>query len=507
MRSCTAHVSTIAGLIHDEHRTLAERLDWLASRADELAAAPAAARPAIAHAYYLELAAFTGAYLAHLDVEERVVMPTLAAACDDAELDGTQEVALATVPPPTRAVAMAVMLPALTPPERVALVDGIRATAPPEAFAGVRAIAEQVLTPAEYTRLGIERPMRRDVTHRFPISRTSRTMSQRLISSDALDVRPTRRWSGRPRLTVVGAIGMATFVAIVTASPTVAADSSTAGFDRQVDISPSREMHLACRGRGGPTVVLIAGGVNSGAIWSMPYDYAHPTPTVFPQVASFTRVCTYDRPNTASPAPSDAIALGTSTPITGSVTPANGVVDLHRLLRAAHVRGPYVLVAHSFGGLIARLYSSTYPKEVAGLVLIDSPSELFFDRLTVAQQEMWIAASTGEAAFPGAESFNFPATFAEMRAARKPPRVPTVLFTSDEPFDYSAAVAAGKLGPEFTDFGPLSFRAHIAAQRDLAKRLGARLVLDTHSGHYIFVEHPKRVVSAIRRVVAEARNR
>ena len=218
-------------------------------------------------------------------------------------------------------------------------------------------------------------------------------------------------------------------------------------------------------------------------------------------------MCTYDRPNTASPTPNDGIALGTSTPTTGSVTPANGVVDLHRLLRAAHVRGPYVLVAHSFGGLIARLYSSTYPKEVAGLVLIDSPSELFFDRLTVAQQEMWIAASTGEAAFPGAESFNFPATFAEMRAARKPPRVPTVLFTSDEPFDYSAAVAAGKLGPEFTDFGPLSFRAHVAAQRDLAKRLGARLVLDTHSGHYIFVEHPKRVISAIRRVVDKARNR
>ena len=318
---------------------------------------------------------------------------------------------------------------------------------------------------------------------------------------------PNRAGTSRRRL-LAATIALTCAIPIgATASAAAATTGPSQPVDQQVPISPTRKMHLECRGRGGPTVVLIAGGVNSGGIWSMPYDFEKPTPTVFPQVAKFTRVCTYDRPNTASPAPNDGIALGTSTPTTGSVTPANGVVDLHRLLRAAHVRGPYVLVAHSFGGLIARLYSSTYPKEVAGLVLIDSPSELFFDRLTVAQQEMWITASTGEAAFPGAESFNFPATFAEMRAARKPPRVPTVLFTSDEPFDYSAAVTAGKLGPEFTDFGPLSFRAHVAAQRELAKKLGAQLVLDTDSGHYIFVEHPKLVISAIRRVVNQAQNR
>jgi hypothetical protein len=76
----------LAALIHDEHRVLVERLEWLASRADELAAAPAGARVTIAHTYYLELAAFTSAYLEHLDLEERVVMPALAARCDDAEL-------------------------------------------------------------------------------------------------------------------------------------------------------------------------------------------------------------------------------------------------------------------------------------------------------------------------------------------------------------------------------------------------------------------------------------
>ena len=108
------HVPTLAGLVHDEHHALAERLEWLASRADELAAAPAAARPAIAHVYYLELAAFTSAYLAHLDVEERVVMPAVAAACDDAELDARPSSGARDCSTRRRVpVAMAVMLPAL----------------------------------------------------------------------------------------------------------------------------------------------------------------------------------------------------------------------------------------------------------------------------------------------------------------------------------------------------------------------------------------------------------
>jgi pimeloyl-ACP methyl ester carboxylesterase len=266
-------------------------------------------------------------------------------------------------------------------------------------------------------------------------------------------------------------------------------------------------MYLTCQGTGRPTVVLISGGINSAAIWSMPYDFDHPGKTVFPQVAKDTRVCAYDRPGTASPAPNDQITVGTSTPVAQPITAANGVVDLHTLLRAAKVPGPYVLVAHSFGGLIARLYASTYPKDVVGLVLIDSPTEYFFDALTIPQQEMWITANDNAPPIPNGETFNFPATFAEMRVARPIRRIPAIVLTGDKVFDYGEAIAAGKLGPEYAGFGNLTFDAHVAAQRKLAKILHAKLVLNTHSGHYIFVEQPQLVISSIRHVLDRARHR
>lgn len=87
--------------------------------------------------------------------DEAVVMPALAAACDDAELGRVQGAILASIRPEQQALGLTVMLPPLNPVERVEIVGRIRVTAPPEAFAGVRKIAEHVLTPVDDARLGI----------------------------------------------------------------------------------------------------------------------------------------------------------------------------------------------------------------------------------------------------------------------------------------------------------------------------------------------------------------
>lgn len=83
---------------------------------------------------------------------------------------------------------------------------------------------------------------------------------------------------------------------------------------------------------------------------------------VQPEVAKFTRICTYD---TAGTAWSDRAA--------GQTYPSCGerVDELHQLLENAGEQGPYVLVGYSIGGLVARLYAARYFDDVSGMVMVD----------------------------------------------------------------------------------------------------------------------------------------
>jgi pimeloyl-ACP methyl ester carboxylesterase len=71
----------------------------------------------------------------------------------------------------------------------------------------------------------------------------------------------------------------------------------------------------------------------------------------------------------------DNVRQSRSDPVPMPRTAVDVVADLHALLRAAGVPGPYVFAGHSLGGLFVRLYASTYPREVLGIVLVDAYSE------------------------------------------------------------------------------------------------------------------------------------
>ena len=118
---------------------------------------------------------------------------------------------------------------------------------------------------------------------------------------------------------------------------------------RLVPIDTHR-LHLHCSGEGRPTVVFDAALGASSLSWSL----------VQPQVARFTQACAYDRAgfgwSEAGPMPRTAGRI------------AN---ELHRLLQRADVLPPYVLVGHSFGGLVARLFAARHPGDVVGLVLVE----------------------------------------------------------------------------------------------------------------------------------------
>jgi pimeloyl-ACP methyl ester carboxylesterase len=112
-----------------------------------------------------------------------------------------------------------------------------------------------------------------------------------------------------------------------------------------------------CQGFGSPTVILEA-GLALGGIEEFR--------TFLPKVASMTRVCTYDRAGVGS---SDR------RPEAGPVKGAQLAREVHLLFAGIGINPPYILVGHSFGGLLVRGQAATYPGDAAGMVLIDSVSE------------------------------------------------------------------------------------------------------------------------------------
>lgn len=111
------------------------------------------------------------------------------------------------------------------------------------------------------------------------------------------------------------------------------------------------KLHINCTGQGTPSVILESGLGDSFVSWSK----------VQPQVATFTRVCSYDRAGTGY---SDS----SPRPRTSSVM----AEELHTLLQNGHIAPPYLLVGHAMGGFNVRLFAYHYPAEVTGIVLLDS---------------------------------------------------------------------------------------------------------------------------------------
>jgi pimeloyl-ACP methyl ester carboxylesterase len=116
----------------------------------------------------------------------------------------------------------------------------------------------------------------------------------------------------------------------------------------------SHHLHLLCKGNASPTVVIEQGAGELSRFWWPIQD----------QIADFARVCTYDR-----------AGFGWSEAVRRGRTVEERAEELHLLLANASVPGPYIFVAHSYGGLIVRRYAAMYRGEVAGIVLVDTPEE------------------------------------------------------------------------------------------------------------------------------------
>jgi pimeloyl-ACP methyl ester carboxylesterase len=306
------------------------------------------------------------------------------------------------------------------------------------------------------------------------------------------------------------------------ASPS-ASNSATKGntaknkdFAGLVDIGGGRQMYMECQGKGRPTVVFVSGAGDRTETWSKTLDPSEQA--VLPAIAETNRVCAYDRPGTFL-VTGDAIEdfePSRSTPVPQPTTLQDGVDDLHALLSASGERGPYVVVGHSMGGAMARLYASEYPQDVSGLVLIDYTPYNARNALTDEQWELWLPllGSPSEeelALYPDIEWFDHRLNLEQFLAAAPLKPMPLMVLSADEPLDLLPFVEDGTLpltADEAEAFGKLLFQAFVDARADLVSQVpGARHITDTDSGHYVHQEQPQLVIDSVREVVNAARKK
>jgi pimeloyl-ACP methyl ester carboxylesterase len=244
--------------------------------------------------------------------------------------------------------------------------------------------------------------------------------------------------------------------------------------DRSIAVSGTT-VHVRCGGtRAAGPMVLLESGAGAGADSWLPVQAS---------IAEFVRVCAYDRPGTKGSGPHPA-----------GVNAAQYPAFLLQVMREAGEAPPYVLVGHSFGGLIVSLIAATHPSEVSGIVLVDSSHEDQMQRMAAVTGPPPPPPATPPpgAAPPPPAGVRFPDFADAVRATRFRHDLPLIVLTAARPMP----------DPEWTKIAPLWSEM----QRELASRStkSSHVVLD-NAGHFIQRDAPDAVVDAIRKVVADAR--
>lgn len=263
----------------------------------------------------------------------------------------------------------------------------------------------------------------------------------------------------------------------------------------------NHRLHLNCIGEGSPTVIFDSGLGGSSLDWVR----------VQPQVASFSRACSYDRAgygwSDAGPQPRDSARISR---------------ELEILLGNASVPAPYLLVGHSFGGFNVRLYSHNNPQQVAGLVLVDPSHEDQFRRFEEADvgstaprhgsfivgNAFQVPDALPEEVVPVAQSFAitrsnmaaFRSELLHLRSSAKQlrntslPDIPVVVI-SHRIDEAAASAIEAKREKIWMDM-----------QSDLARRaLRGKHVVSAMDDHYVHLSQPQLVVDSIRDVIERSR--
>jgi pimeloyl-ACP methyl ester carboxylesterase len=176
------------------------------------------------------------------------------------------------------------------------------------------------------------------------------------------------------------------------------------------------------------------------------------------------------------------------------------------LLEKLAIPGPYILVGHSYGGNIVRLFADQYPKDTAGLILEDAGHEDIQEThrkiLKGKDLELFEAMVSREPSFsggPGAEQKDRHLTNEQLRNCRPLPKIPLIVLTAGDRPDW----------PMFSEeAGKALAEAGMAFQKKLAKLApGGEHIIVEGAGHNLHHDNPEVVIQAVRRMVEKIRGK
>ncbi len=268
---------------------------------------------------------------------------------------------------------------------------------------------------------------------------------------DALEITPISPTSVPP------ATAIATII-----SQTVTATVST-DLKGKFEVN-GHSLHIECLGTGSPTIVLESGEGGTVREFSQ----------IQKKLAELTTTCAYDRANNGQ---SDKVA----TPRTAK----DVMEDLHALLSAAKVPGPYLLVGHSAGGMFVQLYARTYPDQVFGVVAMNPvpPAHPWLDQVGDASEEAYYRGQNGE-------SLDYLTSSDQIATAPLPPDVPFEMLLSTD------------IQCEGDQICLKSYSTYEQIMQTVSASWPSGNFSQVESGHNIFVEDPEAVVTTVERVLS-----
>ncbi len=236
----------------------------------------------------------------------------------------------------------------------------------------------------------------------------------------------------------------------------------------------NRNLFFSLLGSGSPTVIFESGLGDTSETWAQ----------IQPSVSKFTQTLSYDR-----------AGLGKSDIPSRPRTCQDMVDDLSALLAATHISPPYILVGHSFGGLVVRLFASQHVDDVVGMVLVDTAHE---DRTAGFEKVLSDELIARNRAFLLDPSRNpefldrFPSE-QQVRDSRRLFDFPQVVLTRGLPDAHSEVWPSAELQRVEWELQLKLLDLSQNSSHVIAKR----------SGHWIQKDQPELVIAAIQNVMGE----